>query len=65
MNANGHRVFDITDGNGRDFTVVLWNDGVGEVIGLTERVQQVKYYRDRHGDARLICTNGFEFSFRM
>lgn len=65
VNYNGHRVFDITDGNGRDFTIVLWTDGVAEVIGLTDRPQQVKYYRDRQGDARLVWSDGFEFSFRF
>ena len=65
VNANGHRVFDITDGNNNDFTVVLWNDGVAEVIGLSDRPQQVEYYRDRDGDARLVWDSGFEFSFRL
>jgi len=66
VNSNGHRVFDIVDGEGDKFTVVLWTDGVAEVIGIgdTQRPQQVEYYRDADGDPRLVWPNGFEFSFR-
>ena len=64
INANGHIVFDIVDGDGDKFTVVLWDDNVAEVIGLTARPQQLRTYEDSQGDTRIVWPDGFEFVFR-
>ena len=63
INYNGHVVFDIIDAEGKKFTVVLWDDNVAEVIGLTSRPQQVRTYTDSDGDIRLVWPDGYEFSF--
>ncbi len=67
-NANGHRVVDIKhwQGNGADFSVVLWTDRAGtpsyaEIIYSGE-VVSVPYYVDREGDVRL-SVGDVEFIF--
>ena len=53
INANGHRVFDVVDYVGNEFTLVFWDDKVVEVIGLTPRPVQATWYTDSDGDTRI------------
>ena len=63
INHNGHVVFDITDGLGKTFTVILWDDSVAEVVGFTARPMQQRTYVDSQGDTRIIWNDGTEFAF--
>ncbi len=63
INYNGHVVFDIVDGSGQFFTVILWDDNIAEVVGLTERPMQLKTYVDYQGDTRIVWNDGSEFAF--
>ena len=52
INANGHIVFDITDGIGDKYTIVLWDDNSAEVFG-PKGYSVVYSYEDRQGATRL------------
>ncbi len=63
VNADGHIVFDITDGEGATFSVVLWDDNTATVSGLTTYPMELRTYQDSQGDTRIIWHDGTEFSF--
>ena len=52
INSNGHIVFDITDGRGHQYTIVLWTDDTAEVFG-PDGYSVVPTYDDRDGHTRL------------
>ena len=61
INSNGHVVFDITDGRGQNYTIVLWDDNTAEVIGLGA-YQVVRTFDDTDGHTRLLFSDQ-EFVF--
>ena len=65
INYNGHRVWDVIDHTGTEFTLVFWTDNVVEVIGLTGRPIQAQWYTDRDGDTRVEFRGGGEFAIRL
>ena len=65
INHNNHIVFDIRDGAGKLFTLVFWDDNVVEVIGLTERPQQLRTSDDADGATRIYFNDGSTFIFRQ
>ncbi len=65
INDNNHIVFDVRDGAGKYFTLVFWDDDVVEVIGLTERPQQLRTSDDADGATRIYFNDGSTFIFRQ
>ena len=63
INADGHIVYYITDGDGATFSVVLWDDNTATVSGLTTYPMELQTYDDRQGDTRIIWNDGSEFAF--
>ena len=65
VNANGHRVWDITTADKVTLTLVIWDDNYAEVLHdmIPYGERWVKWYIDRDGDYRFILPHG-EFSFR-
>ena len=63
-NANGHTVYDIThfEGNGAQFSVVLWTDGTAEVF-VNGEVVEFPWYYDHDGDTRIDLPGGDQFVF--
>ena len=61
INSNGHIVFDITDGRGQQYTIVLWTDNTAEVFG-PDGYSLVNTYDDRDGHTRLMFSDK-EFVF--
>ena len=63
-NANGHRVLDVVDHQGTEFTLVFWTDHVVEVIGITSNPIRATWYTDSQGDRRIEVGN-FEMAIRL
>jgi len=63
INYNGHIVWDIIDGDGKKFTVILWDDDIAEVVGLSTRPMQMPYKEDADGAIRLYWDDGSNFIF--
>ena len=63
-NANGHIVYDIThfEGKGAEFSVVLWDDGIAEVL-VNGEVVEFPWYYDHDGDTRINLPSGDQFVF--
>ena len=64
VNANGHRVWDVVDHQGSEFTLVFWDDSTVEVIGMTPRPIEARWYDDDQGDRR-IYLGDFEMAIRF
>ena len=65
VNANGHTVYDIThfQGAGAQFTVVLWDDQMAEVIFKDGKRYEFEWYYDSDKDTRLILPDLGHFVF--
>ena len=64
VNANGHVVWDLSDGR-ETLTVVIWNDNTAELLSdqIPYDMRWVRWYVDRQGDYRFVLPRG-EMSFR-
>ena len=70
INYNGHIVWDIGAQNGgKTFTFVLWgneSDTTGKVdIIYNGKSTQLRWYKDRDGDLRLVNQNGSQLAIRF
>jgi serine protease Do len=61
INSNGHTVFDVVEPSGLSRTVVLWEEGVAEVI-LKGQTYRGEWLKDADSDIR-IDINGGVFAF--
>ena len=65
INGDGHIVFDITDGAGATFSVVLWDDNTADVV-FKDQSLRVPTYTDSDGDERIVIGNmEFIIDFRQ
>jgi hypothetical protein len=64
INNNGHRVLDVVDHQGTEFTLVFWTDQIVEIIGIEARPIQASWYTDSQGDRRIEVGN-FEMAIRL
>lgn len=64
-NANGHRVVDVRDWAGTEFTLVFWEEGVVEMIFADKSLGAFvgDWYIDNEGDYRINNRDGWEMAF--